>query len=549
MIRRLSLLTLPLPLFAMALCAMAIVPLGATAEENQRGNPVHWFQGAGGGGDFRVENEAAPVHWSVVSGDHIRWKKTLPETGQSTVVVWNDRIFFTTMKPVNGDSLVGSDIVAWCCDADSGKTIWKRDILGDYPLRLSGCFSDSSSPPPVTDGKSVCFFNASGRIACFDFDGNLRWQEPFMAVGRSQPCLVGHDIVFIRQTYMPDQQGHFSHEHKNAPRDQWTQLQAIDIESGNTSWTSQCGVNMGCVPLPMTLSDGRTVMVVGRGGGHSPPETPEGVSMVDASDGREIWSLKIPKFMSTMTYNIANDKVLVFDAGDHLWVDAMTGKIDRRVSIIDDVSVRVHDRGTWTTETRSINIGKKTRAIIQQSNVLAGRYHFFRSYTQPWIGRVDVDSGAVEYLQLPVQIRAKRDGSVADRLWDWRDMSAAQVQKLRPSAKKPDKPLPIQQWAFEPNDMKNSRGNVVMGDRRSMGNGWGHHASQIPTVIGDHLFVPTMSGTVYVLRWNSQRLDEQAIVAINDLGPVGRSWNRASLSYSEGRLYAHTIRDVICIED
>jgi hypothetical protein len=42
--------------------------------------------------------------------------------------------------------------------------------------------------------------------------------------------------------------------------------------------------------------------------------------------------------------------------------------------------------------------------------------------------------------------------------------------------------------------------------------------------------------------------DENAIVAINDLGPVGRSFNRASLSIAGGRLFAHTIRELICID-
>jgi hypothetical protein len=95
--------------------------------------------------------------------------------------------------------------------------------------------------------------------------------------------------------------------------------------------------------------------------------------------------------------------------------------------------------------------------------------------------------------------------------------------------------------------MKNSRGFVVMGDKRSQGIGWGHHASAVPTVAGDHLFVPTMSGTVYVIDHDAEVLDEKAVVAINDLGEIGQSWNRASLSFAGGRSFAHTIREVICI--
>ena len=69
----------------------------------------------------------------------------------------------------------------------------------------------------------------------------------------------------------------------------------------------------------------------------------------------------------------------------------------------------------------------------------------------------------------------------------------------------------------------------------------------MPTVIGGYLYVPTMAGTVYVIRWNSEILNEEAIVAINDLGPVGGAWNRASLSFANGSLFAHTIDRLICI--
>jgi hypothetical protein len=101
--------------------------------------------------------------------------------------------------------------------------------------------------------------------------------------------------------------------------------------------------------------------------------------------------------------------------------------------------------------------------------------------------------------------------------------------------------------SFLPNDMKNSRGFVVMGDKRSKGNGWGHHASAPPTVVGEYLYIPTMSGLVHVIKWNAAKLDGDAIVGINDLGPVGSSWNRASICAANGKIYAHTMRELICI--
>lgn len=508
-----------------------------------------WTQGPGPDSAFAVGNAEPPTAWSVVRDENVLWQKTLPETGQSTVVTSGGRVFFTTLKPVDEDSALGHDLVAWCCDASNGETIWTRKIQAKHPLRLSGCFSDSSSPPPVTDGERVCFFNASGRISCFDFDGNEQWTREVMPVGRTNPFLIDGLVAFIRQTYMPDENGHFTHEHKNAPLDQWTQLEAFDLKTGTPKWETECGVNMGAMPLLQTLSDGRRVIVVGRGGGHSPPEKPEGISLVNAADGSTIWTLPLPGFMSTMTFNIVRDQVLVFHGGDHLWVDAMTGEITRRVSIIENVPVRVRSGDAWTTASRSLKGGNK-REIIQQSNMLVGSHHYFRSYTQPWLGRVHTQTGKVEYLQLPVQSKPGPTRAEDQLLWSPDDLSAEQIAELMKGSrkgKKAPKTLPITKWAFALNDIKNSRGYVVMGDSRSTGNGWGHQASAIPTAIGDYLFVPVMSGNVYVVRHAATTLDENSLVSINDLGPIGQSWTRASISYSNGKLYAHTIKKLICI--
>lgn len=501
-------------------------------------DPANWPQGAGPTADFRASADSVPLQWSVVRNKNILWRKTLSETGQSTVVVWGDRIFFSTLEDVDRDSDVGRNIVAYCCESATGKTLWTRTIAADHPLRLSGCFSDSSAPPPVTDGKSVCFFNASGRVTCFDFDGNERWTRTLMAVGRSQPFLLAGNIIFTRQTYMPDEKGHFSHAHKDTPVSEWTQLHALNLQTGKAAWTSRCGVNMGCIPLPHRLKSGRHIIVVGRGGGHSPPENPEGVSMVDGETGETIWTLPLPGFMSTMTLSMHSGHVLVFHGPEHLRVDGRTGKIVSRSSIVADISLCGRVNHKYETTQVTLPVGKKKRNIIQSSNLLVGDYHYFRSYTHPYLGRVNVRTGRVEYLQLPVQLMRASDDGVDHLIWDATDISNATTTGKKPA---------ITKWAFRPNDMKNSRGFVVMGDNRSRGNGWGHHASAVPTRLGDHLFVPTMSGTVYVIDHAADVLNEDAVVAINDLGPIGKSWNRASLSFSDGRIFAHTIREVICI--
>lgn len=502
----------------------------------------NWPQGAGPKIDYHVKN-AAPTDWSAAQSKNINWRKTLPETGQSTVAVWGNRLFFTTMKEVTEDSKLGSDIVAWCCDARTGATLWQKPIAASHPLRLSGCFSDSSAPSPVTDGQHVCFFNASGRISCFDLDGSELWSQEFMPVGRTQPFLQNGNVVFIRQKYMPDDQGHFSHKHKNAPPEEWTNLQALGMTTGQIAWTSKCGANMGCIPLPATLSDGRPVILLGRGGGHSPPETPEGVSMISATDGSTIWTLPLPGYMSTQTFTVHADHALIFHRDQHLWVDCNTGLITKQVSITKDVKVRAFSNGSYEDRKETIK-ASKSRNIIQQSNLLVGDYHYFRSYMQPYIGRAHAVTGSLEYLQVPVQTRYQDDGTM-DQLWD-----ETQLKTPIPKDKK-SRPFgvgtPVSYVAYELNDVKNSRGFVVMGDVRSQANGWGHHAAAIPSAAGHHIYMPIMSGMVYVLRADSETLDENALTAVNDLGPTNRTWTRSSLSFANNRIYARTIKELICI--
>ena len=118
---------------------------------------------------------------------------------------------------------------------------------------------------------------------------------------------------------------------------------------------------------------------------------------------------------------------------------------------------------------------------------------------------------------------------------------------------KPEKlfnvPTEVSHWTFKPNRMVNRRGHKLLGDIRSQGNGWGHFAAQIPTAVGGHLYVPIMNGMVYVIDWNADVLDEKALVSINDLGPIGEAWTRSNLTYSNGKLFAQTIREIVCIQD
>jgi len=147
-----------------------------------------------------------------------------------------------------------------------------------------------------------------------------------------------------------------------------------------------------------------------------------------------------------------------------------------------------------------------------------GDYHYFRSFSGFMIGRVNLKNGKVEYLEVPVQVvRGNVKGE--RKLWD---------ETL-------------------PNDMKNAYGFRATMDKRNAGSGWGHVSSAPPIVVGDLIYFPTMVGMVYVIKWNAEKLDERALVSISDLGKAGETWSLSGLANADGKLYARTMKELLCI--
>jgi|TARA_B110000467_G_scaffold164714_1_gene195219 outer membrane protein assembly factor BamB len=499
----------------------------------------NWPQAGGPNGDFIIENAKAPSSWSVTLDQNIAWKRTLPELGQSSVTIWEDKIFFTINKPVQEDTVLAKDVIAYCCSAVDGSVLWTREITGIHLLKIGTSWGDSSGLPAVTNGEQVAFFNASGAIESFDMEGNRIWRREALSAYRGTPFMIDNALIYMQMNWGPDEKGGYPHPKEELPVSKWTQVQAVDFETGNPIWSTTCGGNIGSQPVPLKLQNGRDAFLVGRGGGHAPPENPLGVSLVDARDGTEIWKLPIDGYESRQTKPIHNGQALVIHDEEHWWVDIGSGKISRKVSLTKNVSVRIKSGDRWISKTMDLETSSRAEKS-DQSNLLVGDYHYFRSYIHNYLGRINANTGKVEYLQLPVSML--RAPNKPDRfIWSESDLESTPEKTF-------NVPTKISYWTFKTNRVTNSRGFKLLGDVRSQGNGWGHFASQIPTAIGSQLYVPIMNGMVYVIDWNAKVLDERALISINDLGPLGDAWTRSNITYSNGKLFAQTIQEIVCIQ-
>ncbi|MGB0579956.1 MAG: PQQ-binding-like beta-propeller repeat protein [Limisphaerales bacterium] len=485
-----------------------------------------WPQAAGPNGDFSVKGNAPP-EFSVTHGRNVLWRKKLPSTGQGTPIVSNGRVFVTSHEPIVADTQYGSNIVGICFDAGTGKELWRRTLPGVRNTDLSSLFSDNTAASPVADEKRVCFVNVGGSLKCFDFEGREQWSYDWVPFGRHharlhEPILHGGNVITVQYRHRDLKPIHTTKPgSKPLGRDRkfWTHLQAFNLKTGKREWIAETGTSIHQTSLIGKTHKGVAAILTGRGGGHQPPEEPYGMSLVNAANGATIWDLAIAGYPSAQNACWDGRHAYGFAKDEHVTVDVETGKVVRRVSLTEAVTITSQRDGRYVTE-RNTNLKKARRVITKNTNVRVGRYHYFRSDSGFLIGRVHLDKGTVEYLQVPAQV-VRRKGEKDEVLW---------TQALK-------------------NDMKTANGFVATQDKRNAGNGWGHVSAASGTVIGDKLYLPTMIGMVYVIDWDAKLLDENALLSVSDLGPATETWSLSSLSFSDGKIYARTLKELICIGD
>jgi outer membrane protein assembly factor BamB len=108
-----------------------------------------------------------PVKWSKT--ENVKWRVPLPEAGNSTPVVWGDRIFVT--QPV------GKERTLMCFHRADGKLLWQQGVttkLAEDPTHGTNPYCSGS---PVTDGERVIVWFGSDGLHCYDFAGKKLWSR------------------------------------------------------------------------------------------------------------------------------------------------------------------------------------------------------------------------------------------------------------------------------------------------------------------------------------------------------------------------------------
>lgn len=504
----------------------------------------NWHQPAGPHGNWQTEG-SAPLKWSATRNENIRWRTPLPEAGMSGVTIWGDRVFVTTHVPIKSLEEKNSvtDIIGYCLDSETGKMQWQVTLPGTAFISLAGGFTDGTVFAPITDGEHVWFFNRCGSMGCYDMAGKqvwLReWKPRYKHNNRqAEPYLVGNTILYVEV-------GNKEHGAKiqkwAAPgtkskgtaipegveaKEVWTYIHGIDKRTGKILWREDAGTVVHNTPTVGMTADGKLAVSHSRGGPHGPFEKPAGhtlTSLAPGEEGKTIWSTDLAGYDPSFASHFNTKYVLGFRKGHHIVLDAASGKLLREQPLYTGAKVCRFEpeTGKWNRQTDvSIKAGKG-HPNTNQANIVIGDWHWFLSHNFHCLGRVHIETGVVEYLELPAQLMASTESRDKDvRLWG----------KGNPK----NRPL-------------NASGFPV-GDKGHSGIGSGHLSAASPTLVGQHLILPVVTGTVYVIDTTVKELGPDALVAVNDLGPGGETWTLATVTYAKNRLYAHTMKEIICIE-
>ena len=238
------------------------------AAQNADGNWPQWRGPLGSGASPAAD---PPAKWSET--ENVKWKVKLPGEGNSTPIVWGQKVFIQAAIPVGerpaaavaepGEARVEPVLqqqpprgrggrggfgggpaptesyrfVLMCLDRETGKTLWQAVAREEVPHEGHHRDGSFSAYSPVTDGSHVWAYFGSRGLHCFDMDGKLVWSKDLGRMQSKNSFGEGSSPALFRDTLVIN----WDHEgddfivalDKNTGKEKWRQPRNED-----TSWAT-----------------------------------------------------------------------------------------------------------------------------------------------------------------------------------------------------------------------------------------------------------------------------------------------------------------------
>lgn len=267
--------------------AMALVLVAGFAQRGlaQRGSAdeANWPGWRGPARNGHTVEKGFPVRWDDAS---VVWKVPLKGRGQSSPIVWGNRMFLTTALDNGRQRLV------FALDLADGKPLWEQVAWTGDPEKSHG-MNGWASATCVTDGEIVAAFFGKGGLHAYTVDGKHLWsrdlgtfESPWGTA--ACPVIVGPLVI------------------QNGDSDAGAFIEAFDRKSGKTVWRRARPDHRGwSTPVPVQFH-GQTQLVLN---GHT------GVTAYDPASGEELWFIANSNGRGEPTVTPANNGLMVVVCG------------------------------------------------------------------------------------------------------------------------------------------------------------------------------------------------------------------------------------------
>lgn len=250
----------PVHLTAIALLTLSLNTRAASHLEN-------WGQWRGPEHSGASPSANPPIRWS--ENNNVLWKTTIPGRGNSTPIVWGDKVFLVTSintgkvdpilpKPEDQPKRIfgithpntSYTFVTLCLDRNTGREIWRRTANELIPHEGHHKDSSFASSSPVTDGERLYSWFGSAGLFCYDLNGKQLWQRDLgqVQVGASlgegtSPALYNGTLVIVR-----DHSGQST-------------IETLDAKTGKTLWKKSRDENNTWATPAIVKHSGRTQVI------------------------------------------------------------------------------------------------------------------------------------------------------------------------------------------------------------------------------------------------------------------------------------------------
>jgi len=275
---------------------------------------VHWpgFRGpnASGVGD----GLDTPVAWDLETGEGVLWTSPLDGLGNSSPVVWGDRVFVTTAVAAAGEQTLRTGLTgegspveeneehSWrvlAFDKRTGERLWETEVGRGVPLTKRHFKATQANSTPVTDGRFLAVVFPTAGLAVLDLEGEIRWRQDLGGLNAgafsdpgiewgyaSSPRIYG-DLLIVQ---VDVHEGPY--------------LAAWDLATGEPAWRVERDVAPSwATPTILAGPDGDELVVNG-----------SRIHAYDPASGEALWSLG-PSSELVIATPVAGDGVVYVSAG------------------------------------------------------------------------------------------------------------------------------------------------------------------------------------------------------------------------------------------